>query len=369
MGDLDSRLQFARQRFHKYDDVLKGIGGTTAVANESWPSRSGEGATGSTDAIQDVPLTAVQQQKGARESNSSTTASPDTTCGVEYYIQGKEQKAERTNDEYEVALLNEELRRVRMCREAVCLQRRYIGRKRAEVLRCQYEVSSYCLVIGSIIGSLKERVESIETRKLLASERLEELMSTHVGNDAFHIWFSSGNIVTINGFRVCRPSSSVVPWLEVNAGLGQAALALHTVAASLGVVFTKFAPAPIGSFSKMVSQLEDDKKTSKQIVHNLFSYNSFSLFPHRSLNRALNAFLCCLSDVERHVIILDPILRLPHVICEDRGTIGGVSVSLTQSGEGDEWCRAMKFTLTNLKWLLAATARYGHDRRPRLREK
>ncbi len=63
MGDLDSRLQFARQRYRKYDDVLKGVGGATVVASESWPSGSGEGTTGSTDAIQDIPFAAVQQQR------------------------------------------------------------------------------------------------------------------------------------------------------------------------------------------------------------------------------------------------------------------------------------------------------------------
>ncbi len=368
MGDLDARLQFSRQRFRKYDDVMKGVYDTETKASESWPSGFGEGTTGSKDVIQGVPFTVQQQKGGEKRNSSSSTPSLVTTCDVDCN-QGEQRNGKRGNEENEVALLGEELQRMRACREAVSLRRRYIGRKRAEILQCQYEVSSYSLVIASAIGSLKERAESLETRKILASERLEELMSTNVGNDAFHIWFSSGNIVTINGFRVGRPSSSVVPWLEVNAGLGQAALALHTVAASLGVVFTRFAPAPIGSFSKMVSQLDDDKKTSKCIMHNLFSYNSFSIFPHRSLNRALKAFLCCLSDVERHVIKLDPILQLPHGINDERGTVGGMSVSLTQWGGGDEWCRAMKFALTNLKWLLAATAKYGHDRRPRLPEK
>ncbi len=363
MGDFDARLQFARQRFRKYDDVLKGIGGAAVGDSESWPSGLREGTTGSTDVIRDVPVT-VQQHKGGGKRNSSTTLSPTTICGEK-----EKQNAERGNEENEVALLDEELQRVRARREVVSLRRRYIERKRAEVMRCQYEVSNYSLVISSVISSLVERAESLETRKLLASERLEELMSTNVGNDVFHIWFASGDVVTINGFRVGRPSSFVVPWLEVNAGLGQAALALHTVAASLGVVFTRFTPIPIGSFSKMVSQLKD-RKTGKRIVHNLFSDSSFSIFPHRSLNNALEAFLFCLSDAEQHVLKLDPILQLPHRINEEGGDIGGISVSLTQwGGGGDEWCRAMKLTLTNLKWMLAASAKYGHNRHPCLPDK
>ncbi len=357
MGDLDARLQFSRQRFRKYDDVMKGVYDTETKASESWPSGFGEGTTGSKDVIRGVPFTVQQQKGGEKRNSSSSTPSLVTTCDVDCN-QGEQRNGKRGNEENEVALLGEELQRMRACREAVSLRRRYIGRKRAEILQCQYEVSSYSLVIASAIGSLKERAESLETRKILASERLEELMSTNVGNDAFHIWFSSGNIVTINGFRVGQP----VPWLEVNAGLGQAALALHTVAASLGVVFTGFTPVPIGSFSKMVSQLEDSK-TSKRIIHNLFSDNNFSIFPHRSLNNALKAFLCCLSDVERQVIKLDPTLQLPHRINEEKGVVGGISVSLMQSGGGgDQWCRAMKFTLTNLKWLLTASTKYGHDR-------
>ncbi len=356
MGDLDARLQFARQRLRKYDNLLKGICGAAGGDSEPWPSGLREGTTGLTDVIHDAPVT-VQQHKGGGERNSNSTLPPITICGEE-----EKQNAERANDENEVALLDEELKQVQARRENVSLRRRYIGRKRAEVMRCQREVSNYSLVISSAIGSLVERAESLETRKLLESERLEELMSTNVQNDVFHIWFSSGDIVTINGFRVGRPSSFVVPWMEVNAGLGQAALALRTVADLLGMVFTRFTPIPIGSFSKMISQFED-RKTGKRTIHNLFSDSSFSIFPHRSLNNALKAFLFCLSDAEQCVLELDPILKLPHRINEERGDVGGISVSLSQGGgEGDEWCRAMKLTLTNLKWILAASAKYGHNR-------
>ncbi|CAN0524070.1 unnamed protein product [Ectocarpus sp. 12 AP-2014] len=168
-------------------------------------------------------------------------------------------------------------------------------------------------------------------------------------NDCFHIWHQ-GPFGTINGFRVGRLNTHVVDWQEVNAGVGQAAIVLVTVAMAMGVEFTKYLIAPCGSFTK-IARSEDGR-----VLYSLHTDESFSLFPRRNFNFALKAFLHCLGEVGDHVQEHDPTLRLPYHIKEKEGTVGGLPVALGSSYE--DWTRALKYMLTNLKWIAAWAAKY-----------
>jgi hypothetical protein len=52
----------------------------------------------------------------------------------------------------------------------------------------------------------------------------------------------------------------------------------------------------------------------------------------------------------------DPTLQLPYKVDELTGMVGGYAVSLSSSLE--DWTRAMKYLLTDVKWLLALVAKY-----------
>ena len=79
-------------------------------------------------------------------------------------------------------------------------------------------------------------------------------------------------------------------------------------------------------------------------------------FPRRNLNAALVEFLQCVEEFGTYVERQDPTLRLPHRI-QDGGKVGGLSISLVQ-GEEEAWTRALKYLLTDLKWLLAWSAKH-----------
>lgn len=49
-------------------------------------------------------------------------------------------------------------------------------------------------------------------------------------------------------------------------------------------------------------------------------------------------------------------MRLPYDIKEHEGTIGGLPVALGSSLE--DWTRALKYMMTDLKWIAAWAAKY-----------
>lgn len=52
----------------------------------------------------------------------------------------------------------------------------------------------------------------------------------------------------------------------------------------------------------------------------------------------------------------DPTLRLPYHIKEKEGTVGGLPVALVSSLE--DWTRALKYMITDLKWVAAWASKY-----------
>lgn len=61
-------------------------------------------------------------------------------------------------------------------------------------------------------------------------------------------------------------------------------------------------------------------------------------------------------EVGEYVQDHDPTLRLPYRIKEKDGTVGGLPVSLGSSLE--DWTRALKYMMTDLKWIVAWAAKY-----------
>ena len=165
------------------------------------------------------------------------------------------------------------------------------------------------------IQSHQQELGSVNLQYELAQERLETLTKTNVYSDAFKIWHD-GPFGTINGFcclilglRLGRLPLKMVEWVEINAGMGQAALLLETVANKIGFVFSDYSIIPMGSNSRI------EKKDGDKAVLELYgSTDVFSgmLFSNRRFDLGLTAFLSCLKQLGDYTEQKDPKFKLPY---------------------------------------------------------
>ena len=168
----------------------------------------------------------------------------------------------------------------------------------------------------------------------------------------------SSDVVHAGGFDKSTHKNVKVPWSEVNAALGMAALLLSTLEKKPGSGF-KFLThdiVPMGHCSK-IGVLQPDGRPSA--LYNLFyTDDSFQFFGKRNFNTALDGLFHCLKDATDAASRIDKTIVLPYnVDISSRGeiTIGGVPTSL--GVDGKKWTRAMKYFLTDLKWLIAFTTK------------
>ncbi|EKX53438.1 hypothetical protein GUITHDRAFT_101139 [Guillardia theta CCMP2712] len=174
------------------------------------------------------------------------------------------------------------------------------------------------------------------------------LNKTNVINDAFHI---SHNDVygTINGFRLGSIQTQPVEWDEINAAWGQTTLLLQTLASNWDFTFPHFRLVPMGSFSRIIKR--DDEKC----VYDLFCASDIGLsriFGFGSFDKGMAAFLECVRALQEHVKSIDPTFSPPYRIVEHK--IEELSVKL-QFNTYDKWTKALKYMLTNIKWLVASS--------------
>jgi beclin 1 len=220
-----------------------------------------------------------------------------------------------------------------------------------------------------------QQVAKIKLTKRI-HKRLEALLNINVINDAFFIWHS-GDCCTINNLRLGKRDEtknnpalkslaredSAIAWPEINAALGTAAQLLDTIVRSKynEIIFSTYKILPLGAFSKVIRLKHDDKPAT---VFNLFYDGSYSIFSgsgQKNFNSALKGLLWCLHDASEYITQHDKTMAMPYSITIDRKTgvltIGGLDYNL--GVEVDNWTKAMKYFLTNLKWLVAYQARNG----------
>lgn len=257
----------------------------------------------------------------------------------------------------EDALANEE---AALLAEIAALRRRRRQQKRAaatldalERAVCERLTSAAALGqrdLGAIMRSTRERMADLRDRDVRARAALTSLRMLSVHNDAFFIWHS-GPFVTINGCRLGRLPGQSVGNAEINAALGQVALLLAHLSQRLGFVFRRHRVIPMGSHSKIAS-LEDPRGTG--VMHELaLAERSWAgwLTAQRPFNAALKALLCCLAELGEYAQSLDRSFWWPYPITHGGERIADLPVAL--GSKEAQWTRAMKCTLTNLKWLLA----------------
>ena len=197
-----------------------------------------------------------------------------------------------------------------------------------------------------------EAQSQVETGYQRTLARLEKLKKTNVYNDAFHIWHD-GHFGTINRFRLGRLPTVPVEWAEINAAWGQTLLLLHTMATKLGFLFQKYRLIPYGSNSR-IERLPAPGTSRKREELPLFGSGSFKRFWESKFDQAMVAFLHCLSQFMQHVESRDEHFKLPYSIKRD--TIGDRSGNLSikiHTNKEENWTKALKYMLTNLKWCLA----------------
>eukprot|EP00906_Rhabdomonas_costata_P003863 RCo005825 len=175
-------------------------------------------------------------------------------------------------------------------------------------------------------------------------DELSRLNQANLLNEAFHIWFD-GHFGTVNNFRLGRLPVEQVDWTEINAAWGYAALLLHTIAEARRFQWTKFRVVPKGSVSLV-------EEISKKSINELYG-GAQVLFAARRFDRAMTGFLFCLEELISSEIRLhdsSPPPVPPYPIFGD--TVGALTVRLSQNSE-ENWTRAMKYLLCDLKWLIA----------------
>jgi len=195
------------------------------------------------------------------------------------------------------------------------------------------------------LARFNEEQDSVKQKIKVSTEQLERMKRTNVYDDAFHISYD-GHFGTINGFRLGRLPSQDVEWPEINAALGQVVLLLQTIARQANFKFTKFTLLPMGSFSKM------SKKDDPATVYELYGSKDLSigkLFWYRRFDQALVWLLHCIREFSDHISSVDKTFKQKYLLKNDM--IGDVSIK-TQFNTDPKWTKALKYMLTNLKFLL-----------------
>lgn len=249
-------------------------------------------------------------------------------------------------------------------KEAQC--RRYrIGIKLCEGRQLREKLGIKINELTKEYDELVKELKALEEDCLSSKTTLAKFMRMNVLNDAFYIWFN-GPFATINSFRLGQslqtPHSRQVDWIEINAALGQAVLAISHIAQCAGFRFKKYSLIPYGSFSKVCKN--DDKKTT----HNLHTDTTmFTLFPKSKFNPALLGFLFCIKELGDFIAKHDPPLTMPYHLEVEEGLppkIGGRTggdrelIDLSLGTEEVQWTKALKYLLSNIKWMIAWSTKH-----------
>eukprot|EP00913_Durusdinium_trenchii_P003627 g3355.t1 len=161
---------------------------------------------------------------------------------------------------------------------------------------------------------------------------------------AVYAWTLDGPFGTINGFRMGRLHEQPVPWEEVNAAWGQACLLLDALVKKLRFPSgqSQYRLVPKGSFSSIkVGNKELELYGADGGLSNFFAASQFG--------SAMHAFLNYMQEVVRF-LQRSTAVQLPFQI--DRDKVGGFSVKGSHFDQ-ERWTKALKFLLTNLKYLIA----------------
>ncbi|KAK3559915.1 hypothetical protein QTP86_026950 [Hemibagrus guttatus] len=311
--------------------------------------------------------------------------------------------------------LIQELESIEQQRESVAMEitdaRRHAQQLDTEELQYQKE---YCEFKRQQL-ELDDELKSVDNQMRYCQAQLDRLKKTNVFNATFHIWHS-GQFGTINNFRLGRLPSVPVEWNEINAAWGQTVLLLHALANKMGLRFQRYRLVPYGNHSYLESLTDKSKELP------LYCSGGLRFFWDNKFDHAMVAFLDCVQQFKEEVEKGDTGFCLPYrntpemlqpdllvldrftekllaanvpVVCtlgkvveliiltqiifilvlfsrsrmdvdkgkiEDTGGSGGSYSIKTQFNSEEQWTKALKFMLTNLKWGLAWVSSQFYNR-------
>ncbi|VDK34269.1 unnamed protein product [Taenia asiatica] len=279
---------------------------------------------------------------------------------------------------------------VRLQRESRLLDKQ-IATNEAALLVRQAELDRMTNEYNEQRLTLMEAEESLgvlDARLNDARYQFERLRRTNVLNTAFPIWYD-GHIGVINGLHLGRLASKPVrlfelppvhfnclsgagpskgadhprcylsnflsrrdiTWPEINGALGQCAMLVTCLAKKLSYTFKNSVIIPMGSQSKIAAL----PNGTPLPLYN--SSGSMRIFSSASFDNALVMLLDCVGQLQARVE-RPPVFCLPFKIL-DGGRIqdrSGSAFSIKCSTTTDEnWTKALKMLLMDLKYLIAAT--------------
>ncbi|XP_066157399.1 beclin-1-like protein [Euwallacea fornicatus] len=195
--------------------------------------------------------------------------------------------------------------------------------------------------------------QSLKCQLSSAESHLEKLKHTNVFNGAFHIWHQ-GHFGTINNFRLGTLPSVPVTWSEINTAWGQTVLLFCTLARKINLNFETHRPVPYGSHS-YIEVIGENKKLP------LYGSGGPKYLWDTKFDTAMAAFLGCLQQFTERVEELeknDKVFKFPYRVMngkiEDSDNVKYTLRATIISEE--QWTKALKFMLTDLKWGIAFVA-------------
>ncbi|CCF59692.1 hypothetical protein KAFR_0H02830 [Kazachstania africana CBS 2517] len=218
-----------------------------------------------------------------------------------------------------------------------------------------------------------KEIQILQSQYNFALNNLDILRKTNIYNETFKI-SHDGAFGTINKLRLGSYSDYPVSWKEINAAIGQVILLLATITTRCKCKLTGYRLQPMGSFSKILKFDDNLQDWSIFEAYNDDNFKVSKLFrKETSFDKALECILDIIQQVALSVTkptndpdnqsnhnstsVFDSNLdntdnqALPYVMF--RGKINGLPVKLFSGEPNLQWTTAMKFLLTNVKWLLA----------------
>nr|XP_038940966.1 beclin-1 isoform X1 [Rattus norvegicus] len=199
---------------------------------------------------------------------------------------------------------------------------------------------------------LIQELEDVEKNRKVVAENLEKVQAEAERLDQEEAQHS-GQFGTINNFRLGRLPSAPVEWNEINAAWGQTVLLLHALANKMGLKFQRYRLVPYGNHSYLESLTDKSKELP------LYCSGGLRFFWDNKFDHAMVAFLDCVQQFKEEVEKGETRFCLPYRMdvekgkIEDTGGSGGSYSIKTQFNSEEQWTKALKFMLTNLKWGLA----------------
>ena len=152
-----------------------------------------------------------------------------------------------------------------------------------------------------------------------------------------------------------------IPWLEINAALGQVALLLAILEQSLqnsNAPPFRYAMLCRGSTSQIGLRPSPGKVATAITWYNLFyseegTFHLMLFAKKRNFDAAMHCLLSCVEEARTIVQARDRTVVVPYEMKSGGGTICGLPVAFFSGTNPETWTRAMKYLLTNLKHFLS----------------